>query len=68
MQNNVITSTHGETPYATVNLTPNDIQPREWEFLREWANNLSVSLEVLLKRMLIAAVEGQQYAEKIPEL
>ena len=70
MQNNVITSTHGETPYATVNvnLTPNDIQPREWQFLREWANRLDVSIEVLLKRMLIAAVEGQQYAEKIPEV
>jgi hypothetical protein len=67
MQNNLITSTESETPYATVTLTPNDIQPREWEFLREWANNLGVSLEVLVKRMLIAAVEGQQYAEKIPE-
>ncbi len=65
---NMDTHTHGETPYAIVNLTPNDIQPREWEFLREWANSLGVSLEVLLKRMLIAAVEGQQYAEKIPEL
>ena len=67
MQNHTNTSTHGETPFATVQLTPNDIQPREWAFLREWANNLGVSIEILLKRMLIAAVEGQQYAEKIPE-
>jgi len=68
MPDNVITSTHGETPFATVKLTPNDIAPRDWTFLREWANNLGVSIEVLLKRILIAAVIGQLYAEKIPEL
>jgi len=68
MQNHTITSTHGETPFATVQLTPNDIQPRDWTFLREWANNLGVSIEVLLKRILIAAIIGQLYAEKIPEI
>ena len=70
MPDDTITETHakGETPYATVKLTPNDIQPRDWEFLREWANNLGVSIDVLLKRILIAAVIGQLYAEKIPEI
>jgi len=68
MQNNVITDTHGETPYAIVKLTSNDIQPRDWEFLREWAKNLGVTLEVLLKRILVAAMIGQLYAEKIPEI
>jgi hypothetical protein len=68
MQNNAITSTHGETPFAIVKLTPNDIQPRDWEFLREWAKRLGVSIEVLLKRILIAAIIGQLYAEKIPEI
>jgi hypothetical protein len=70
MQNHTITDTcnKGETPFATVTLTPSDIQPRDWAFLREWANNLGVSLEVLLKRILIAAVIGQLYAEKIPEI
>ena len=68
MQNNATTSTHGETPYAIVKLTLSDIQPRDWEFLREWANNLGVSIEVLLKRMLAAAVIGQLYAEKIPKI
>jgi hypothetical protein len=58
-----ITSTHGETPYAIVKLTPNDLEPKDWEFLREWANNLGVSLEELLKRILVAAVIGQLYAE-----
>jgi hypothetical protein len=53
---------------ATVNLTPTDIEPKEWTFLREWANKLGVTIEVLLKRILIAAVIGQLYAEKIPEI
>lgn len=68
MQNNPITSSHGETPFTTVQLTPNDIAPRDWTFLREWSNNLGVSIEVLLKRILIAAIIGQLYAEKIPEI
>jgi hypothetical protein len=68
MQNHTITSTHGETPFATIQLTPNDIQPRDWTFLQEWSNRLGVSLEELLKRILIAAAIGQLYAEKIPEI
>jgi len=68
MQNHTNTSTHGETPFATVQLTPNDITPRDWTFLREWSSNLGVSIEVLLKRILIAAIIGQLYAEKIPEI
>jgi len=68
MPNDVTTNTRGETPFATVKLTPSDIQPRDWAFLREWANNLGVTIEVLLKRILIAAIIGQLYAEKIPEI
>ena len=71
MPDNTITSTHGETPYALVKLTPNDLETKElrdWAFLREWANNLGVSLEVLLHRILVAAVIGQLYVEKIPEI
>jgi hypothetical protein len=64
MQNNGITDTHGETPFATVKLTPGDIAPRDWAFLREWANNLGVSIEVLLKRILIAAIIGQLCAKR----
>ena len=67
MPDNTITSTHGETPFATVQLTPNDIQPRDWAFLREWASNLGVTVEVLLKRILFAGIAGSHYAEKIPE-
>ena len=68
MPNDVTTNTRGETPFATVNLTPSDIAPRDWTFLREWSNSLGVTIEVLLKRILIAAIIGQLYAEKIPEL
>jgi hypothetical protein len=70
MPDDTITDTHtkSETPYVTVELNPNDIQPRDCAFLREWANNLGVSLEELLKRILVAAVIGQLYAEKIPEI
>jgi hypothetical protein len=69
MPDNTITDTHThcETPYIVINLTPSDIEPKDWAFLREWANRLNVSIEVLLKRILIAAVIGQLYAEKIPE-
>ena len=68
MQNHTITSTRGETAYATVKLNPNDIRPRDWAFLKQWAEKLGVSDEVLLKRILIAAIIGQLYAEKIPEI
>ena len=68
MPNDVTTNTRGETPFATVKLTPSDITPRDWTFLREWSNNLNVSIEVLLKRILIAAIIGQLYAEKVPEI
>ena len=70
MPDDTITDTHtkGETPYATVKLTPTDIEPKDWAFLREWADRLGVSLEVLLKRLLTAAAIGQVYVEKIPEI
>jgi len=70
MPDNTITHTHakGESPYAIVKLTPSDIEPRDWAFLREWADRLGVSIEILLKRILIAAVIGQLSAEKIPEI
>ena len=69
MPDHTITDTHtrGEVP-ITLKLIPNDIELTDWAFLREWAKNLGVSSEVLLKRILIAAVIGQLYAEKIPEI
>jgi hypothetical protein len=62
------TSTHCETPFAIVKLTPSDLEGRDWTFLREWASNLGVSFEVLLHRILVAAIIGQLYVEKIPQI
>ena len=70
MPDNTITEPHakGETPYAVINLTPNDLERKDWVFLQEWANNLNVSIQVLLHRILVAAVIGQLYVEKQPEI
>lgn len=64
-RNNAITNIHGETPYATVELTPREIRPRDLVFLQQWAEKLGVSIEVLLKRILLAAIEDQLYTEEI---
>ena len=70
MQKNVITDTHTqrEYPYVIIKVIPSDIELADWAFLREWADRLGVTLEGLLKRILMAAVIGQLYAEKIPEI
>jgi hypothetical protein len=70
MPDNTITQPHakGETPYAIINLTPNDLEGKDWLYLQEWASNLNVSIQVLLHRILVAAIIGQLYVEKIPEI
>ena len=69
MPDNTTTDTHtrGEVP-ITLKLIPSDIELTDWAFLREWADRLGVSLEVLLKRLLTAAAIGQIYVEKVPEI
>jgi hypothetical protein len=62
------TRNKGETPYAIVKLTPNDLEGRDWVYLQQWASNLDVSVQVLLHRILVAAIIGQLYVEKIPEI
>ena len=51
-----------------VKLTPNDLEGRDWVFLQEWASNLNVTVGLLLKRILVAAIIGQLYVERIPEI
>jgi len=68
MRNNVIASTHAETSYATVEVTLREIRPRDRVFLQQWAEKLGVSIDVLLKRILLTAIEDQLYAEQIPEI
>jgi hypothetical protein len=69
MPDNTTTDTHtkGEVPII-LKVVPGDIELTDWAFLREWADRLGVSLEVLLKRLLTAAAIGQIYVEKIPEI
>ena len=68
MQNNVITITRKKGETVTIKINPKDIRPRDWAFLRDWAAKLGVSVGVLLKRILVAGIEGSHYAEKIPEI
>ena len=70
MPDNTITDTQAkrESPYAVVNLTPSDLEPKDWAFLRKWSKRLGVSLEILLHRILVASVIGQLYVEKIPKI
>jgi hypothetical protein len=44
-----------------------DLPPDYGEFLREWAEALSVSVEVLLSLIVIAMIDGELYVEKIPD-
>lgn len=37
------------------------LEPFDLSFLRDWASNLDVSLEVLFSRILTAAVVGKHY-------
>ena len=70
MPDNTTTETHTkrEVPYVILKVIPSDIELTDWALLREWADRLGVSLEVLLKRLLTAAVIGQVYVEKIPQI
>jgi hypothetical protein len=36
-------------------------------FLDEWAKRVNISVEVLLGRIIVAAIDGQLYVEKIPD-
>ena len=43
-----------------------DFTPEHIELLEEWADNLGISVEVLLGRIVLAASEGDKYVEKVP--
>jgi len=42
------------------------LAPFDYQFLREWAETLNVSLEVLLSRILFAAAIGKHYLTNNP--
>ena len=68
MPNNVITFTRTKRETVTIRINPKDIRSRDWAFLRQWAAKLGISVGVLLKRILIAGIEGSHYADQIPEI
>jgi len=43
-----------------------DFTQDHYDFLQEWADNLGISVEVLLARIVLACSEGDQYVEKAP--
>lgn len=43
-----------------------DFTPDHIELLEEWADNLGISVAVLLGRIVVAAIEGDKYVEKVP--
>jgi hypothetical protein len=52
--------------FAVVTIDEFDLAEDDREFLDAWANNLNVSVEELLKRILLEAVKGGHYIEGIP--
>jgi hypothetical protein len=50
-----------------IEVDDSDFTPDHIEFLHEWADNLSISVEVLLARIVLATSEGDQYVEEVPE-
>jgi len=40
--------------------------PDHIECLKEWADNLGISVEVLLARLVLATSEGEKYVENVP--
>lgn len=54
-------------PYAQIVVALKDLEPKDQKFLKEWARELNIPVGKLLKRIMLAAVVGQLYAEKMPK-
>jgi hypothetical protein len=58
------------TPFVFISMIEVDdseLTPEYKQFLQEWAEALSVSVEVLLGRIVVATIDGYVYIEKIPD-
>lgn len=62
------TRNKGENALRHRQTTHNDLEGKDRVYLQRWASNLNVSVGVLLHRILVAAVIGQHYVERIPEI
>ena len=49
-----------------IDVDDSELTDDDREFLKEWADNLNESVPVLIGRILLAAIEGDQYVEKRP--
>jgi len=49
-----------------IEVDDSELDEDDREFLTEWADNLNESVPVLIGRILLAAIEGDQYIEKRP--
>ena len=49
-----------------IEVDDSDFKRDHREYLQEWANNLGVSVAVLLGRIVIATSEGDLYTENAP--
>ena len=52
--------------FAVVTIAVSDLEKQDREFLIEWAEKLNISVDELLKRILLAAVKGEHYIEDMP--
>ena len=52
--------------YIMLEVDDSDFTPDHIDFLNEWADNLGISLAVLLGRIIVATSEGDQYVAKAP--
>ena len=52
--------------FAIVTIHESDLAESDREFLDAWAKNLNVSVEELLKRILLEAIKGGHYIDGIP--
>lgn len=43
-----------------------ELEPKERSYLTRWARNLGITVNELLKRILLAAIVGSLYSEKEP--
>jgi hypothetical protein len=50
-----------------IEVDDSELTPKYQAFINEWANALGVPVPVLLARIIVAAVDGQLYVEKIPD-
>ena len=51
----------------TITIDESELTEGDREFLDAWAKNLNVSVEEVLKRILLEAVKGGHFIEGIPD-